>query len=173
MLGQQGIDLVFLRSMTGNIARSRNGCMEMIRQNESPKIFMIWFDSDILIFPEQSTFDALSQMLQKALMERDAIVCCDYKTADNQYQMREWRTLGRENKPAYRKDTRKRFTDTFTDFKTGGASGLGLSMGYFPKDYIFHSDWLGEDIYFWNDNKDIRLIRYNHFVPKHVKELEV
>ena len=172
ILNQSGINLILISAHASNIPRARNQCMDTIRDNPSKSIFMGWMDSDMVLPTNENTIKHLDKMAWYAHGQKDAVVCCDYRTlmADNEFQMREYRTSGTANQEL---DRRKHpiFSESFTDMGYSGASGFGLCFGYFPRDYIFHADTLGEDIHFWLDNKKTRLIRYNDFVPGHAKEV--
>lgn len=173
LLVQSNINLIFISAQASNIPRARNACMDAVRNNTQAKILMMWLDSDMVLPSEDDTLMHLNAMLQYAINHRDAIICCDYRTTmgDNEFQMRKYRTLGIDNEPF--KNSYDVYDDAnpYTNLGCEGASGFGLCMGYFPRGYIFHADTLGEDIYFWNDNPNIELVRYNHFIPGHAKEV--
>ena len=173
LLQNQNINLIIVSGVGGNIPRARNACMDAIRDNVDDKIFMGWMDSDMVLPTNEDTIQHLDKMAWTASREKDAIICCDYRTTmeNGEFQMRRYRTLGDTNEMLFPVKTQGVFDEDFTDVGYGGASGFGLCFGYFPRDYVFHADRLGEDINFWNDNPDIRLIRYNDFVPGHAKEV--
>lgn len=190
VMKQYQYEVIFIDAQGSNIPRARNSCMDLVRNNDE-YIIMFWMDDDMVLPTDETTVRHLMDMMGHVLADtkRRSIVACDYlttmrdKDGNYEYQMRYYRTLDDTNFAIYPylKPYIENNIFTSCDIKESqlhssikstshlGASGFGLCVGWFPTQYIFHADRLGEDIHFWYDNPDLELIRYNAFIPNHAK----
>lgn len=159
------IQSIVFSANASNIPRSRNLCLRSF-ESKSDQIFCLWMDDDMII--QNDHFNYLISMMEYAFtMPRSTVVVANYRTAMENFraQLMAKRTLDAENE-IFMPEGEERFQD----LGESGVSGLGLAIGWFPKNYVFHADEFGEDVYFWHDTKT-RMVVDCGWLPGHRKEL--
>ena len=153
-----------------NIPRSRNQCLRGLDlpDTNNGELFCLWLDDDMIITGEH--FPYLSTMMEYALsMPRRTIVVTNYRTMLENFrpQLMRHRHLEPSNEVWVPGSE-----DRYQDLGQSGASGLGMAIGWFPREYVFHADEFGEDIYFWYETK-INMIVDTAWIPGHRKEMVI
>ena len=169
LLQKYQISAVVFSANASNIPRSRNECLRGIQvKGNDDDLFCLWLDDDMII--NNSHFPYLISMMEYALtMPRKHVVVANYRTTMENFrpQLMQHRHLERQNEIFIPKDEER-----FQNLGKSGASGLGMAIGWFPKNYKFHADEFGEDIYFWVET-DRTMIVDCGWLPGHRKELVV
>jgi hypothetical protein len=140
----------FIIGETGNISRSRNVCMEILRRYNPGRTsaWAWWIDSDIYI-PAMFA-SAMAETIQEAeLRHRNYAV--NYQQSNRQNALFKSRAYYQA----------EHYTDQeLLDLPHGaeiGMCGLGCVYMLTPLTYIWHSGEAGEDIAFWIDNPDVKV----------------
>lgn len=152
-----------------NIPRARNACMENFgRETVASQKFIIWIDDDIVIRDGNKFLESLVYALS---LPREAILVVGYRmniAPDFENTVRQYRRIrGEGPNPPYVVSE----DEAVTCLGLNGCAGLGLAMGWFPDDYIFHADEVGEDVYFWCENPEIKMYVDNRWMAGHRKEM--
>ena len=154
---------------TSNISKSRNGCMDTIRHNELPYIMCLWIDSDMVI--EEKDVVHVEAIIKEGLERNqkgmEAGIVCNYRTSNNGSQIKSARTREASSEVSIDELSNQGIYSMGHD----GVSGFGLAFLPMPPQYIFHSDELGEDMYYWIEHPELEMLIYTDFVPRHVKEV--
>ncbi len=165
---KQNIYLFPVISQASNIPRGRNGLMTYVLKTwiASSKrdgyIFLLWQDTDIFIQPKD--YPHFIDMLRYAYgKENNTIVACYYKQSDGNLSIRKHRHTLDENE--YLEISSK---EEYIYMGQKGITGFGLCAGWFPMNYKFHADTLGEDTNFYLDTHP-ELFIVNSFHPVHSK----
>ena len=155
-------------SQASNIPRGRNGLMQYVLASPIPfekrdgYIFLLWQDTDIFI--QVKDYPHFIDMLRYAYAkENNTIVACYYKQSDGNLSIRKHRHILDENE--YLEISSK---EEYIYMGQKGITGFGLCAGWFPMNYKFHADTLGEDTNFYLDNHP-ELFIVNSFHPVHSK----
>lgn len=151
----------------GNIPRTRNMVLDMMRHNDPPlpdPCWVLWVDSDILIPPGQ---DAVIARYLTQAMETHRPWLAHYKMADGRSVLMKDRTLYNA----------RHYTDeeliALPDWSEIGMGGFGLAFLPMDLSYEFHADAAGEDIHFWLDHPDLTVHVAKEIVLKHRKAVWV
>ena len=165
---KQNIYLFPIISQASNIPRGRNGLLTYVLKTEIASlkrdgyIFLLWQDTDIFI--QVNDYQYFIDMLTFAYsQENNTIVACYYKQSDGNLSIRKHRHILDENE--YLEISSK---EEYIYMGQKGITGFGLCAGWFPMNYKFHADTLGEDTNFYLDTHP-ELFIVNSFHPVHSK----
>ena len=156
-----GSNIYFVISQGSSINKNRNHVKEYLLQTIPPDevakythILTFWLDDDI--FLDYSSVPQVVKFIVKA--QQDAIkgkliaYTANYNRLTGDSSIMKERTYYAS--PNYTKEEIGRMTGHET---VVGMSGFGFLATPIPLDYIFHADRIGEDVYFWMENPDIKL----------------
>lgn len=151
-LQEHGFQLHFAFGMQGNIPRARNNCQKELTKLAGPRktLPVLWWDTDVIIRPEQIKDIAIS--ITKAMATNDRIT--------GAYNSVQGVTVLFQNG--------KRLTvEELTGFpypQKIDCSGFGFLFDpFWPVDYTFYADEHGEDVNFFITDKG--LLRDTYFYP--------
>jgi hypothetical protein len=133
----------------GNIPRTRNMCMEMLRRQDPippDPTWVLWVDSDILI-PAGSA-PMLAQYITEGITSNRPWLA-HYRMADGRSVLMKERAL--YNAQHYSDEE----LIALPDWSPVGMGGFGLALLPMDLAYQFHADMAGEDIHFWLDHPDL------------------
>ncbi len=146
----------FVVSEGSNIPRSRNSVLEELRRQHPnvANLWVLWLDSDILIFPGSST------VISEAIRWAESTTACvvgNYRMADGQNVV----MATRDSMAPIKHYTDDELAALPGPYPEVGLAGLGFA--YVPQTlaYQFYADGIGEDIHYWWDHPDPHL----HWIP--------
>lgn len=150
----------FLISRASNIPRGRNVVMDAARQaTDIDPLWIFWVDSDILVLPGHT--ERLVEMIQYA-EQHQVGVTAHYRMDNGESMLMSDRT-----------ETARHYTSdevaAWPRWERLGMAGMGFCYLPMPRAYTFRADTTGEDVRFFQDRPDLRLVCDNTIPLRHWK----
>ncbi len=151
----------------GNIPRTRNLCMDIIRHND-PKpadpCWVLWIDSDILVAPEMAP--VIAEYINEAMVSHRPWLV-NYNMADGRSTLMKDRT--QYNARHYSTEE----LIALPDWAEVGMGGFGMAFLPMELGYQFKADISGEDIHYFLDHPDLTVHVAKKIILRHRKAVWV
>jgi hypothetical protein len=153
--------LMIVMAEASNIPRARNAIHDGLRQMDVPPLTKLWWmDSDI-VFTAEALPHLVRMMSIGDAEPASVLVAAHYRMSDGRWQgMAGPGFVEHVSGPRPGREHSGRKKDR---------SGFGLVYGVTDPEYVWMADTLGEDVHWWMDHPDARVIWYEAWGPLHRK----